>query len=309
MSAVDAHVGRHLFDLCIRGYLSTKTRLLVTHQLQYLPAADEILVLDGGEVIERGSYSELTAKGVDFHQFEVTEAEAENEQINTTDGVAAAVDDVSGSSNNESVQAGSDGVVENNTKESVVEVLSLENIEREEEESGMLGGLQPPVMTMDSAAELHSGGRKEEFSVINLDDEDSTNSVAYGESSGLPPGSRRSNGVSAAVMHANGSALSSPKSPTPTATHLSKRSSKEQSRRTSQDTSTLAVGEKLLPGGQQAQHGRITKAEERAVGQVNRAVYWRYFSAWGPALWIPGFVLTVSLTERGLQVKSSLYIS
>ena len=32
--AVDAHVGRHLFDECICGLLRDKTRILVTHQLQ-----------------------------------------------------------------------------------------------------------------------------------------------------------------------------------------------------------------------------------------------------------------------------------
>lgn len=34
LSAVDAHVGRALFDGCICGTLRRKTRLLVTHQLQ-----------------------------------------------------------------------------------------------------------------------------------------------------------------------------------------------------------------------------------------------------------------------------------
>jgi hypothetical protein len=37
LSAVDAHVGRHLFTSCIFGLLGGFTRILVTHQLQYLP--------------------------------------------------------------------------------------------------------------------------------------------------------------------------------------------------------------------------------------------------------------------------------
>lgn len=37
LSAVDAHVGRHLFDRCICGLLKDKTRVLVTHQLQVRP--------------------------------------------------------------------------------------------------------------------------------------------------------------------------------------------------------------------------------------------------------------------------------
>lgn len=47
LSAVDNHVGRHLFDHAINGYLRNKIRILVTHQLQYLQDADRILVLNG----------------------------------------------------------------------------------------------------------------------------------------------------------------------------------------------------------------------------------------------------------------------
>lgn len=34
LSAVDGHVGQHIFDHCIRGALKGKTILFVTHQLQ-----------------------------------------------------------------------------------------------------------------------------------------------------------------------------------------------------------------------------------------------------------------------------------
>jgi ABC-type uncharacterized transport system ATPase subunit len=46
LSAVDAHVGCHLFDECICNFLQTKTRLLVTHQLQYLQTVDSIVFLN-----------------------------------------------------------------------------------------------------------------------------------------------------------------------------------------------------------------------------------------------------------------------
>uniref|UniRef100_A0A3B4B9R6 Uncharacterized protein n=1 Tax=Periophthalmus magnuspinnatus TaxID=409849 RepID=A0A3B4B9R6_9GOBI len=45
LSAVDAEVGKFLFDHCIRGLLKNKCRILVTHQLQYLKGADHIIVL------------------------------------------------------------------------------------------------------------------------------------------------------------------------------------------------------------------------------------------------------------------------
>jgi ABC-type multidrug transport system fused ATPase/permease subunit len=46
LSAVDAHVGSHLFEHCIRDFLEDKTRVLITHQLQYLNMADSIVIMD-----------------------------------------------------------------------------------------------------------------------------------------------------------------------------------------------------------------------------------------------------------------------
>lgn len=44
--------------------------MLVTHQLQYLPSADEVVVVREGRLAERGPYQALVQRGVDFHQFE-----------------------------------------------------------------------------------------------------------------------------------------------------------------------------------------------------------------------------------------------
>lgn len=46
LSAVDANVGRQLFEGCINGYLRGRTRILVTHQIHFLKAADYIVVLN-----------------------------------------------------------------------------------------------------------------------------------------------------------------------------------------------------------------------------------------------------------------------
>lgn len=45
LSAVDVHVGKHLFEKCINGYLGHKTRILVTHQVYHLKSANRIVVL------------------------------------------------------------------------------------------------------------------------------------------------------------------------------------------------------------------------------------------------------------------------
>ncbi|XP_075985083.1 ATP-binding cassette sub-family C member 4-like [Anticarsia gemmatalis] len=66
LSAVDAHVGRQLFDECISGYLRHTTRVLVTHQLHYLKAADYIVIMNNGIVEAKGTYDELQTTGKDF---------------------------------------------------------------------------------------------------------------------------------------------------------------------------------------------------------------------------------------------------
>ncbi|XP_036143719.1 multidrug resistance-associated protein 4 isoform X2 [Monomorium pharaonis] len=59
LSAVDTRVARHLYSKCITDYLHGKTRILVTHQLQFLKRMDYIVVLDQGFVKMQGSYNEL----------------------------------------------------------------------------------------------------------------------------------------------------------------------------------------------------------------------------------------------------------
>ncbi|XP_053085621.1 multidrug resistance-associated protein 4 isoform X4 [Pangasianodon hypophthalmus] len=81
LSAVDAEVGRHLFDHCICGILKKKPRILVTHQLQYLREADHILVLKEGHIVVQGTYTELLHSGVDFTS--LLKKDEEEEQTGT----------------------------------------------------------------------------------------------------------------------------------------------------------------------------------------------------------------------------------
>lgn len=78
LSAVDAHVGRHLFESCICGILKGRTRVLVTHQMHFLSDSNvgQILVVEDGEIVQSGTFSELTAQGVDFHQYDFEDSES-----------------------------------------------------------------------------------------------------------------------------------------------------------------------------------------------------------------------------------------
>uniref|UniRef100_A0A3B5PXI0 Multidrug resistance-associated protein 4-like n=1 Tax=Xiphophorus maculatus TaxID=8083 RepID=A0A3B5PXI0_XIPMA len=80
LSAVDAEVGRHLFEECICGLLKNKPCILVTHQLQYLKAADQILVLKEGHMVAKGTYTELQRSGLDFTSLLAKEEEEEQPQ-------------------------------------------------------------------------------------------------------------------------------------------------------------------------------------------------------------------------------------
>ncbi|XP_042775722.1 ATP-binding cassette sub-family C member 12 isoform X9 [Panthera leo] len=59
LSAVDAHVGKYVFEECIKKTLSGKTIVLVTHQLQFLESCDEVILLEDGEICEKGTHKEL----------------------------------------------------------------------------------------------------------------------------------------------------------------------------------------------------------------------------------------------------------
>ncbi|XP_057156088.2 ATP-binding cassette sub-family C member 12 isoform X15 [Pan paniscus] len=59
LSAVDAHVGKHVFEECIKKTLRGKTIVLVTHQLQFLESCDEVILLEDGEICGKGTHKEL----------------------------------------------------------------------------------------------------------------------------------------------------------------------------------------------------------------------------------------------------------
>ncbi|PKA62322.1 ABC transporter C family member 3 [Apostasia shenzhenica] len=58
-SAVDAHTGAHIFKECLMQLLSSKTIIYATHQLEFLDAADLILVMKNGRIAEFGKYEDL----------------------------------------------------------------------------------------------------------------------------------------------------------------------------------------------------------------------------------------------------------
>lgn len=62
LAAVDAHVASYLLANVFgrRGILSTKTRIITTHNPHAIQAADNIAIIENGRIVEYGTYSKLT---------------------------------------------------------------------------------------------------------------------------------------------------------------------------------------------------------------------------------------------------------
>jgi ATP-binding cassette subfamily C (CFTR/MRP) protein 4 len=92
LSACDAKVGKDLFFNCIVASLKSRSKavVLATHQLQYLPYADRILVLDQGKQVFYGKYAELVSNQAKFPSLELSSKEAIAVAAGKDDGKEAA---------------------------------------------------------------------------------------------------------------------------------------------------------------------------------------------------------------------------
>ncbi|KAK1268576.1 ABC transporter C family member 10 [Acorus gramineus] len=67
-SAVDAHTATNLFNDYVMGALSGKTVLLVTHQVDFLPAFNTILLMSEGEIMSAAPYADLMESSGEFRR-------------------------------------------------------------------------------------------------------------------------------------------------------------------------------------------------------------------------------------------------
>ncbi|XP_073676055.1 LOW QUALITY PROTEIN: ATP-binding cassette sub-family C member 5 [Garra rufa] len=66
LSAVDARVGSHIFHSAIRRAAKGRTVIFVTHQLQFLPECDEVVLMKDSQIAEHGTHVQLMEKGRDY---------------------------------------------------------------------------------------------------------------------------------------------------------------------------------------------------------------------------------------------------
>ncbi|KAJ5579757.1 uncharacterized protein N7459_005742 [Penicillium hispanicum] len=84
LSAVDAHVGRHIMDKAICGLLKDRCRILATHQLHVLSRCDRIVVMDQGRIHAVDTFDNLMRDNEVFKRLMSTsgQEDAEEEEAN-----------------------------------------------------------------------------------------------------------------------------------------------------------------------------------------------------------------------------------
>ncbi|KAK0642289.1 ABC transporter C family member 10 [Lasiodiplodia hormozganensis] len=80
LSAVDAHVGRHIMDNAICGLLENKCRVLATHQLHVLHRCDRIMLMHDGRISAVGTFDSLKASNEDFQKLMASTAVEDDEK-------------------------------------------------------------------------------------------------------------------------------------------------------------------------------------------------------------------------------------
>lgn len=59
LSAVDVHVGKFILKESLLKFCQEKTIILITHAIYYLKYVDKILIMEGGRIVEQGSFEKL----------------------------------------------------------------------------------------------------------------------------------------------------------------------------------------------------------------------------------------------------------
>ncbi|KAI7038396.1 hypothetical protein KC352_g46793, partial [Hortaea werneckii] len=80
LSAVDAHVGKHIMDQAICGLLKDKCRILATHQLHVLHRVDRIVWMKDGEVYKVAPFKELMENDDQFADLMKTNSSSEEKK-------------------------------------------------------------------------------------------------------------------------------------------------------------------------------------------------------------------------------------
>ncbi|RHZ55383.1 hypothetical protein CDV55_103099 [Aspergillus turcosus] len=87
LSAVDAHVGRHIMDKAICGLLKDKCRILATHQLHVLSRCDRIIVMKDGSIDAIGTFDDLVRTNEHFRELVSSTSQQEKQSDDDVDEI------------------------------------------------------------------------------------------------------------------------------------------------------------------------------------------------------------------------------
>ncbi|KDP39252.1 hypothetical protein JCGZ_01009 [Jatropha curcas] len=145
-SAVDAHTGSHLFKEVLLGLLSSKTVIYVTHQVEFLPVADLILVVKDGRITQAGKYDDILSSGSDFMELVGAHKTAlsvlDSKQAGLTSGNESISQDVDGMSITNGVLSKEENKDVQNGKAGEIAEPKRQLVQEEEREKDSLSG--PP---------------------------------------------------------------------------------------------------------------------------------------------------------------------
>ncbi|KAL9995772.1 putative ABC-type xenobiotic transporter [Helianthus debilis subsp. tardiflorus] len=126
--AVDAHTGSHLFKECMLRSLDSKTVIYTTHQVEFLPAADLILVLRDGRITQSGMYSDILNSGSDFMDL----VGAHQEALSAINSTGKSFQELTGSSK-KNTNDSPDGIPKD------IAGSKMQLVQEEEQEKGRVG--------------------------------------------------------------------------------------------------------------------------------------------------------------------------
>ncbi|KAK8967570.1 ABC transporter C family member 3 [Platanthera guangdongensis] len=134
-SAVDAHTGSHLFKECLLGILASKTVIYVTHQIEFLPSADLILVMKEGKITQMGKYNDIITSGSDFMEL----VGAHKDALSVLDDMELANDSSTHINKDRLHEANEEAKNAENSKFEEIEIQKGQLVQEEEREKGKVG--------------------------------------------------------------------------------------------------------------------------------------------------------------------------
>ncbi|KAK9813623.1 hypothetical protein WJX73_000516 [Symbiochloris irregularis] len=292
LSAVDVHVGHHLMTQVLQGLLASKTRVLVTHQLQFLPNADTVMVMRDGHIDELGGYQELIDRGVEFKQMLLPEQDPDYDPEEAEfDGLSNPRHSFASSFS----RAASTAFTEHHQP---FEPHSLESNPSAHFPADMgNSSSHPPHATALPLPGLHPKGDRSPTARgrRSISHTRSPSHAQRGVSGERHPSfdMRRRGSVESARSHAE-QAGGSHRSLDVGKQHQGKQAGGDESE---EDDAVAEL------------NARLIEEEERALGRVDRALYWQYFKSWGPIMLLPALVFLAQLCSQIFTVAQNWWLS